>query len=62
MDVMWTQENKMSKYMYLIGKYRNKKNATKLSQTVDKIKKQYKSLRSAWQKNRHELESIPKVY
>ena len=65
MDVMWTQENKMSKYMYLIGKYRNKKNATKLSQTVDKIKKQYKSLRSAWRKtdmNWSQFQKCTKLY
>lgn len=45
---MLGKDRKLGKYMYLLGKYRNKKNASKLSQTVRRIKKQYKSLRSAW--------------
>ena len=44
MDKMWCRQNKIGKYMYLVGKYRNKKNASKLIQTVTKIKKHYKSL------------------
>ena len=34
--------------MFLAGKYKNKKNDLKLAQTVNRIKKHYKSLRSAW--------------
>ena len=33
--------------MYLVGKYKNKRNVNQLSKTVDRIKKHYKSLRSA---------------
>ena len=33
--------------MYLTGKYKNKKNVSKLTQTVNRIKNHYKSLRSA---------------
>ena len=33
--------------MYLVGKYKNRKNVSKLTETVSRIKKQYKSLRSA---------------
>ena len=47
MDKMWCKNNEIGKYMYLVGKYRNKKNSSKLSQTVKNIKKHYKSLRSA---------------
>ena len=46
---MWSKEKdkKLSKYMYMVGKFRNGKNESKLTQTVNKIKRQYKSLRSA---------------
>ena len=49
MDEMWSKEKdkKLSKYMYMVGKFRNRKNESKLTQTVNKIKRQYKSLRSA---------------
>ena len=33
--------------MYMVGKFRNRKNESKLTQTVNKINRQYKSLRSA---------------
>ena len=46
MDEMWSKQKdkKLSKYMYMIGKFRNRKNESKLTQTVNKIK--YKLLRS----------------
>ena len=47
MDEMWCRNKEIGKYMYLVGKYRNKKNDSKLTQTVNNIKKHYKSLRSA---------------
>ena len=49
MDEMWSKEKdkKLSKYMYMVGKFRNRKNESKLTQTVNKIKRQYKSLHSA---------------
>ena len=47
MDRIWCNKNEIGKYMYLIGKYRKKKNASKLTHTVTKIKKHYKSLWSA---------------
>ena len=47
LDEFWCKDKKLQKYMYLAGKYRNKKNVTKLTQTVSRIKKHYKSLRSA---------------
>ena len=47
MDRMWCKKNKIGRYMYLVGKYKNKKNASKLTHTVTKIKKHYKSLCSA---------------
>ena len=47
MDKMWCKNKEIGKYMYLVGKYRNKKNDSKLTQTVNNIKKHYKSLRSA---------------
>ena len=34
--------------MFLAGKYKNKKNLSKLTQTVNRIKNHYRSLRSAW--------------
>ena len=48
MDEMWSKQKdkKLSKYMYMVGKFRNRKNESKLTQTVNKIKRQYKSLRS----------------
>ena len=48
LDEFWCKDKKLPKYMYLAGKYRNKKNVTKLTQTVSRIKKHYKSRRSAW--------------
>ena len=49
MDEMWSKEKdkKLSKYMYMVGKFRNRKNESKLTQTVNEIKRQYKSLCSA---------------
>ena len=49
MDEMWSKEKdkKLSKYMYMVGKFRTRKNESKLTQTVNKIKRQYKSLCSA---------------
>ena len=47
MDIMWGKNKEIGKYMYLVGKYRNKKNESKLTQTVNNIKLHYKSLRSA---------------
>ena len=47
MDKMWSRDKEIGKYMYMIGKYKNKKNASKLTATVKRIKKHYKSLRSA---------------
>ena len=46
MDKMWCNKNEIGKYMYLVGKYQNKKNESKLTHTVTRIKKHYKSLRS----------------
>ena len=47
MDKMWSKDRKIGKFMYLVGKYKNRKNVSKLTETVSRIKKQYKSLRSA---------------
>ena len=44
MDRMWCKKNEIGRYMYLVAKYRNKKNVSKLTHTVTKIKKHYKSL------------------
>ena len=47
MDKFWSRDKQIGKYMYLVGKYKNKRNVNQLSKTVDRIKKHYKSLRSA---------------
>ena len=41
-DEMWSKEKdkKLSKYMYMVGKFKNGKNESKLTQTVNKIKRQ----------------------
>ena len=46
-DQMWCTDKEMGKYMYFLGKYKNKRNEHKLKQTVNQIKKKYKSLRNA---------------
>ena len=46
-DEMWCKDKQMGKYMYFLGKYKNKKNEHKLNQTVTQLKKKYKSLRNA---------------
>ena len=43
-DQMWCKDKEMGKYMYFLGKYKNKRNEHKLKQTVNQIKKKYKSL------------------
>ena len=50
LKLLWPVEVNMSKFMYLLGKYQGKKKRNKLQQTVDHIKKQYSSLRSAWRR------------
>ena len=47
MDKFWSRDKQIGKYMYLVGKYKNKRNVNQLSKAVDRIKKHYKSLRSA---------------
>ena len=47
MDTMWQNDKQMGKYMYCLGKYKYRKDAKKLNDTVDKMRTQYKSLRSA---------------
>ena len=49
-DEMWAKDKEMGKYMYFLGKYKNKRNEHKLKQTVQQIKKKYKSLRNACSK------------
>ena len=44
---MWCKDKEMGKYMYFLGKYKNKRNEHKLKETVNQIKKKYKSLRNA---------------
>ena len=46
-DQMWCKDKEMGKYMYFLGKYKNKRNEHKLKETVNQIKKKYKSLRNA---------------
>ena len=46
-DQMWCKDKEMGKYMYFLGKYKNKRNEHKLKETVNHIKKKYKSLRNA---------------
>ena len=46
-DNLWAKDKEMGKFMYKIGKYKHKKNQEKLGQTVNKMKKKYKSLRNA---------------
>ena len=48
LDEVWAKDKKLPKYMFLAGKYKNKKNVSKLMQTVSRIKNHYKSLHSAW--------------
>ena len=50
MDKMWQNDTEMGKYMYCLGKYKHKKNEKKLSETVNKMKSEYKSLRKACSK------------
>ena len=47
MDKMWANDKEMGKYMYSLRKYKHKKDAQKLSDTVNKMKNKYKSLQSA---------------
>ena len=47
MDTMWQNDKQMGKYMYCLGKYKHRKDAKKLNDTVDKMRTQYKSLHSA---------------
>ena len=49
MDTMWQNDKQMGKYMYCLGKYKHRKDAKKLNDTVDKMRTQYKSLHSACQ-------------
>ena len=49
-DHMWSKDKELGKYMYFLGKYKNKKNEPKLKKTVDQIKKKYNSLRNACSK------------
>ena len=49
-DNMWTHDKQMGKFMYKMGKYQTRKNAKKLTETVDKMKEKYSSLRSACRK------------
>ena len=49
-DHMWSKDKEMGKYMYFLGKYKNKRNEHKLNKTVNQIKKKYKSLRNACSK------------
>ena len=44
MDKMWQSDKDMGKYMYSLGKYKHKKDAKKLKDTVSKMKNKYKSL------------------
>ena len=50
MDRLWSnrQNKEMGRYMYLLGKYKNKKNVNKLGETVKTMTRKYSSLRSAW--------------
>ena len=34
MDKMWSKDRKIGKFMYLVGKYKNRKNVSKLTETV----------------------------
>ena len=47
MDNVWSKDRNIGKYMYLVGKYKNKRNNCKLGSTVNKMKKHFTSLRSA---------------
>ena len=49
-DNMWTHDKQMGKFMYKMGKYQTRKNAKKLTETVDKMKEKYSSLKSACRK------------
>ena len=44
MDKMWQSDKQMGKYMYSLGKYKHKKDAKKLKDTVNEMKTKYKSL------------------
>ena len=46
-DKMWQSDKDMGKYMYSLGKYKHKKDAKKLKDTVNEMKNKYKSLQSA---------------
>ena len=47
---LWSVDDPLSKYMYLLGKYKAKKKQEKIEQTVEKIRKHHSSLRNAWKK------------
>ena len=49
-DKMWSNDKQMGKFMYKMGKYRSRKNEKKLTETVDKMKQRYTSLRRACSK------------
>ena len=49
-DKMWSNDIQMGKFMYKMGKYRSRKNEKKLTETVDKMKQRYTSLRRACSK------------
>ena len=46
-DRLWSKDKEIGKFMYKIGKYKQKKNQEKLGETIDKMKKKYTSLRNA---------------
>ena len=46
-DDLWMKDKEMGKFMYKIGKYKNKKDEQKLGETVHSMKKKYTSLRKA---------------
>ena len=46
-DDLWKKDKGMGKFMYKIGKYKNKKDGVKLGETVNNMKKKYTSLRNA---------------
>ena len=62
MDRMWCKKNEIGRYMYLVGKYRNKKNASKLTHTVTKIQKTLQVFMLCMLKYKYALEPVSKVY
>ena len=62
MDNVWSKDRNIGKYMYLVGKYKNKRNNFKLGSTVNKMKKTFYIFTKCVQTDQHALEPVSWLY